>query len=192
MEDDKKQKIFLAGLLVVGIIAVYFKFLLNPKIHSLILYSGEVRQMLQKVNEAENEIAVIPKNKQKIADLKEKISFNEKNMPTKKEIPALLGELSSFAQSANVKILAIQPYEKSDEELEISEKKKEPYFEVPIRIEARAAYHNLGVFINKLETADRFMKITDLRIESNIETPALQSIRLFISTYVLPEEEKKE
>jgi Tfp pilus assembly protein PilO len=171
------------------ILLVYFQFLLKPRVKSLFLVSSEVKQTFKELSQAKEDIANIPKFKKKIEEFKGKISFYEKKMPTQKEIPALLGELSRFAQDTKVKILGILPLEKLEESR--TEKKdkrkslKEPYFEVPIRIEAKAAYHNLGFFINKLEMADRFMKISDIQIKSNPNTNKLHNVRLIVSTYVL-------
>ncbi len=192
---DEKQKILVLAVIGLIVLIVYFQFLLKPRITSLVLVSSQVAQTFKKLNQAKEDIANVSKFTKKIEKLKEEISFYEKNMPTQKEIPALLSELSKFAKEANVTILAILPLEKTEEakEKERAEKAsgKEPYFEVPIRIEARAKYHNLGFFINKLETAGRFMKVSDIKIQTNPATPRLQNVQLIVSAYCLPESKKK-
>ncbi len=193
---DEKQKILVLAVIGLIVLIVYFQFLLKPQITSLVSVSSQVTQTFKKLNQAKKDIANVSKFKEKIEKLKEEISFYEKNMPTQKEIPALLGELSKFAKETNVKILAILPLEKTEEakEKERAEKAsgKEPYFEVPISIEARAKYHNLGFFINKLETAGRFMKVSDIKIQTNPATPMLHNVQLIVSAYCLPESKKEE
>ena len=189
---DEKQKalvLVFAGLII---LIIYFQFLLKPRIRSLILVSSQVSQTFKKLNQAKEDIANISKFNKRTEKLKEKISSYEENMPTQKEIPALLSELSRFAKETNVKILAILPLEEPKEQESLEVPGQEPYFEVPIHIEARAKYHNLGFFINKLETTGRFMKISDIEIQSNPATPRLHNIQLIVSAYCLPESKKKE
>ena len=183
---DEKQKILVLAVGALIILIVYFQFLFRPRVKSLVLVSSQVTQTFKKLNQAKEDIANVPKFKRRIKELKGKISFYEKNIPAQKEIPVLLGELSRFAKDTKVKISAITPPGKTEK---VSE---EPYFEVPIHIKARAKYHNLGFFINKLETADRFMKISDIKIQTNSATPGLHNIQLIISAYYLPESKKKE
>ena len=59
------------------------------------------------------------------------------------------------------------------------------YTEFPILIEARAGYHQLGAFVNKLETMDRFIKITDIDIAGMEKDPRRHDIKMRIVTYVL-------
>lgn len=182
---DKRQKILVFAVIGLIILIVYFQFLLKPRVESLILVFLQVNQTFEKLNQAKEDIANVPKFKRRIEELKGKISSYEKNMPTQKEIPALLGELSKFAKDTDVKILAILPLGKT------KEVGKEPYLEVPICIKAKTKYHNLGFFINKLETAGRFMKVSDIKIQSNSATPRLHNVQLIVSAYCLPESKEK-
>ena len=198
--DEKKQRALLFGLIGLVFLVIYFQVLLKPRLESLVKVSSEVARKYNEVKQAKDDIANIPIAKKQIEELRKKISFYEEKMPTQKEIPALLGDLSRFAQETDIKIIGILPIEKIEGEIIINlktglgepgvSKKQEPYFEIPIKVEAKAKYHNLGFFINKLETAGRFMKVSDIQIRANPNTPRWHDVRLFVTTYVLSEEEK--
>jgi Tfp pilus assembly protein PilO len=59
-----------------------------------------------------------------------------------------------------------------------------PYIEIPITINLRCSYHDLGRFINMIENSDRFMKVTDLTINTNPD-PMVHNIRLIVNIFVL-------
>ena len=47
----------------------------------------------------------------------------------------------------------------------------ELYSEFPILIEARAGYHQCGIFINKLENMERFIRIDEVDIKGRSGDP---------------------
>lgn len=191
--EEKKQKTAIFILIGLVIVLGYFQFLLKPKIAAFNVIFPEARRVSKEVSQAKVDIANIPNFEKQLGQLKEKVLSYEKNVPTEQEISVLLGELSEFAQAADVKILVIQPIqeiEKKGSEEETPDGKK-PYLEVPISIEAKAAYHNLGFFINELETSEHFMKINDIKIQVDSKTPQWHNVKLNIGAYCLSGEEKE-
>ena len=68
------------------------------------------------------------------------------------------------------------------------QKKAKAYQEIPIMISARSGYHELGSFISKLENADRFMEVSDIKLKANSANFRKHNVELIVSTYLLVNE----
>ncbi|MFX0211381.1 MAG: type 4a pilus biogenesis protein PilO, partial [Candidatus Hodarchaeota archaeon] len=115
------------------------------------------------------------------AQLHEKLDYYERSLPSEKEIPAVLEYVSAAAKELNVRITEIRPIGQD------KDKGKAPtiYYKAPILLKAECGYHQLGRFLNKLESADRFMKIDDIKIETNSRTSDIHNVELIVVTYVM-------
>ena len=101
-------------------------------------------------------------------------------LPAEQEIPKLLEDLSDMAKRANVKILGITPMASKQEA-----QPAEIYQEIPILINAKSGYHELGKFLSDLENAGRFMKVADIKIKENKVSPKKHDVELLVLTYKL-------
>lgn len=88
----------------------------------------------------------------------EKKSNDLKNKFPQQETNSLINKISELAQNAGVKITSIQPVLDRDER----EAKEKNYIEIPFTLSLEATYHEIGKFLNRLETADIFFKINKL------------------------------
>jgi Tfp pilus assembly protein PilO len=87
-----------------------------------------------------------------------------------------------MARSANVKIVEITPLASKQEP-----GSDQTYLEIPIMINAKSGYHELGKFIINLENTDRFKKIADMDVTANKTASKKHDVKLLILTYVLSE-----
>lgn len=189
----KRQKTALFVSIGLVTLVIYFQFLLKPKISAFNVVFREARRVSKEVSQTKEDIANISKFEEQLRDLKQKVSSYEKNIPKEQEISVLLKELSEFAQATDVKILVIQPLEETKKEGKevVTVDTKMPYLEVPISIEGKATYHNLGFFINELENAEHFMRITDIKIQVDSSMPRWHNVKLTIGAYCLAGEGKE-
>ena len=84
---------------------------------------------------------------------------------------------------ASVKILKLKPLEAGAEFLQEGADGGF-YSEFPILIEARAGYHQCGIFINKLENMEKFIRVDDVDIRGSSRDPRRHDIKLRVSTYI--------
>lgn len=186
MADVKeKQKIYiLAAIFGIAGFMLYYNLLLKPQFSKFIAKNREFKMIKEKVKSGEaliaNEAAVIRQHE----NFAKKADYLEKRLPAHDQISSLLEDFSNVAESSGVSILRIKPLE---EPVPLSKQKavNNSYTEFPILIEARAGYHQLGAFINKLETMDRFIRITDLDVAGLDKDPRHHDIKIRIITYVL-------
>ncbi|MDP2913556.1 MAG: type 4a pilus biogenesis protein PilO [Candidatus Omnitrophota bacterium] len=181
LKKNPKQAGILVILSALIILILYLNFLLKPQIMRVSAVFAGMKQTSDDLRKTEEEIGRMPRYVIDIASYEEKISRYEKMLPVEQEIPALLESLSNMARGSNVKIVAITPVMPEEGPNDGSR----VYQEMPILINAKSGYHELGNFLAKLEYADRFMKIADIVIRSNNSIPKKQDVDLLILTYIL-------
>lgn len=182
-EKEKTLLVILAGAIV---LVAYFYFLIKPAI-------GDLQELMPKVSKLKNDLAMAktlalnrPAIEKRREELKAKIDKYEKIFPREREIPRLLENLSDIAKASSVKIKGIRPITSrgygSGEESKI-------YQAIPIEVIALSGYHELGRFLQKLETGERFIKLKDLSIRANPTGGKRHEVMLIAETFILREDE---
>lgn len=185
MDPKEKQKLYiLFGIFGIALLIVYYNLLLKPQFSGFITMNREFLALKNRVRNAEILIANEDKIKEQYDNIIKQAELFEMKLPDEDEVSSLLEDFSSVAESSGVKILKIKPLEAF---ADISQAKggTKHYSEFPILIEARAGYHQCGIFINKLENMDRLIKVNDIDIRSRPKDPRHHDIRLKVSTYVM-------
>lgn len=184
-ELNEKQKIYILVIIFsIAGLALYYNLLLKPQFLRFTANNKEFSVIKARVNNEEILIANEAGIKKQYDNFKKQADYFEKRLPGQDQVSSLLEDFSSVAESSGAKILRIKPLEAP---APVSKQKNTNGFfaEFPILIEARAGYHQLGVFVNKLETMDRFIKITDIDIAGTDKNPRYHDIKMRIITYVL-------
>jgi len=181
--EQRKLLIIVIGIAI--LLVADISFILLPLINKTFDLSSQVSSTRKNIDNLNQQISTIDETREKLSRLKESYSKYVKRFSREEEIPRLLETLSKIAAESEVVILAVRPVAtKSDKQ---DKKLANIFREVPIEIRAMGGYHQLGSFINKLETLDRFLKVTDISITQNIRTPRNHSLRLLVATYILKE-----
>ena len=116
----------------------------------------------------------------RIAGITQKIKYYEGKLPNEKETDQLLEDLARIATEAKIKYQSIKPgavTNLQEENIDL------PYYRWPITMRLTCGYHELGLYINQLETATRFIKIDNLSINTGGDV-FQHSVTLNLSTYV--------
>ncbi|HOZ48983.1 MAG TPA: type 4a pilus biogenesis protein PilO [Candidatus Hydrogenedentes bacterium] len=111
----------------------------------------------------------------------------EKRLPKEQEIPALLRTFESFGDEIGLRVnLASEPRQ--------SDQRKET---IPYSVNAQGDFHQIVMFINRLERYRRYCKISDLKISE--ELAGVSEAEFKLNTYLFlesaeqkPEETKPE
>ncbi len=104
-------------------------------------------------------------------EIKGLVSEFEERLPSRSEIGSLMQEFEGMAAMESVKI-------EMSSLTRIPDRFKET---IPYSIVARGDFHQLVSFINRLELFRRFLKITDLKLETQAEGGAVA--RFTLNTY---------
>ena len=182
---EKTQIYILCSFVVVIVLVSYFYFFLKPRMNILRKVLPKVAALSKESKEADKLIDNVDNLKAEIAQLKKGMSQYEARLPTQKEISSILNNLSDLASWENIKITEIKELETIKGEMGEGE---QAYSGVPIEIDMKSGYHQLGKFINQIENSDRLMKIDDLEINSASESLTEHNVRLIVSSFVLVKE----
>lgn len=173
----------LAAIVVVFmvILLLYVYLLFKPAMMKLKELAPKVSAGNIELKNALRDIDNHPALKEKKISLESKIDYYEKKLPTEKEIPKLLEKLSDMAAETDVKIIAITPVQES--------KGQAPqmgiYQAYTIKISAKCGFHELGRFLQILETGDRIMKVSNIEIVADTAKVTAHDVRLSVITYTL-------
>ena len=185
---DKNKKrsmlILISGFVVFAFI--YFQVFLKANIKTITALVPEVNQLRSDIRMTMNDLDYEDILKKRLGDVEGKIDVYQKRLPSERDLPVLLGELSAMAKDSYVTIIGIKPLEvrKTAE----PSKKSEIYYQIPIMITAKSGYHELGTFINKMENADRFMEVSNIQIAQDRNNFKRHDMELIVSAYVLRKE----
>ncbi len=99
------------------------------------------------------------------------------------QVPGLLQEISAQANKREIKIIQMSPVRPAQKEKSAAQNKAALLL---INLELSADYHNLGRFIQALESSAVFMQVQELKIATQAQEPDYlkQQIRLVLKTYV--------
>jgi Tfp pilus assembly protein PilO len=169
---DKKKII---GILFVALVLIYLDvaFLMSLQLKAIKKTDTEFKKLDAEITRFNREFSQSQKSQAGSPMVKEIIS--------EAEIPLLLQDISDIANKNNIRILQLIPAK------EVKVQKGAPATELSpnlIALRLICDYHNLGVFINELENAAKFMTVEELKINPESSSVFQQSVDLVIKTYV--------
>ncbi len=181
----KNQKLIIYGIITLCLLIANYTLFLKPTMASLSKTTPKLRQMQRQLAVDENEVASIPRYRTQIEDMRGRLSKQKKKLSTKQEISSVLKGLSEIAKDSDVKILSIKPYPAvtGQQQNAVSS----AYQKYPISIKAVCGYHQLGIFLNKLENADTFMRVSDIKIAADVKDYTQHLVYVLVNTYILNE-----
>jgi Tfp pilus assembly protein PilO len=181
MDPKEKQKLMvLFGIFGLAAIMMFYNLLLKPQVSGFSMRNREYKAIKARVKSAEALIKNEARIRRQHEELKKQAGIFENRLPMHDEISGLLEDFSRIAESSGVKILRIKPLDSPDDQ----DQAGRVYTAFIILIEASAGYHQCGLFINKLETMEKFIKVEDIDIKSIATDPRHHDIKLRIKTYV--------
>lgn len=184
----KTEIIAFTAMVCIGIIVAYYFIFLTPVVSKLSYLLRESSKVQTNINKAELTMKALPKVKSEIEQLRSKEAFYGTKLPREEEFPAVLESLSTMARDTGVKITKILPMK----DLKAAQKdaRLAIYNQQAILVDAQCGYHELGTFIAELENAERFMEVSDIRIEAGGVNPKRHNIQLIVKTFILKGESK--
>ena len=103
------------------------------------------------------------------------------------ELPALIERVSALATQASVRIQSVFP-QRPLETTQAGASEPVVYKEIPIQVDALAGYHQLGMFLSLVESGEKPMRISTLRIAGNQKDVRRQTIKLVLRAYFAPKD----
>ncbi len=119
------------------------------------------------------QVANLEALKKQMSDVEESFSELLKQLPTDTEVPGLLEDITEIGQNSglNFDVITLAP-----------EKKVKFYIELPINIQVKGSYHQLGEFVSGVASLPRIVTLGDFSIKPMAENGNL-SMSIAARTY---------
>ncbi len=165
--DAKSRYYIFIGILVLALLLDYL-ILMKPQLAALAKILPEVKILRQDIQKAREDIQKLDSYQKEVARLKNGITQAHQQIKSKEDVPLILERISRLANQNGVKIDQIMPFNQGQEVL--LEDNQRVYFSLPILLEARSGYHDLGRFLNQLENDDISVNVSTFTIGAGSDT----------------------
>lgn len=172
MNEQKKYIIKIAIIVLATIAAAVVLF---PQVASLGAVAKQVATAKSNIKSTEDDLKNIEKYKTELEQLKSNMQIYSLKLPPQQDFTALLEDFSRMAAANNIKVISIEPRQPVPTQ--------SFYTEIPIFVNIRCGYHQLGRLIATLETSERIMKVTSVKITTAHDDMYNHNIILMVSTY---------
>ncbi len=173
-------------VIVVLIIGAIFYFLsFNPQ-------KEKIAQLENKLETAQNRLSILKDKAGQLEKFIEELEEAERTfklamqaLPDKKEIPSLLANVSQSGRDAGLEFLLFEPK---------PEQLKNFYAEIPVQIQVKGGYHDVGQFFEKVAGLPRIVNIHDITMApKQAGEPLVTACKAVTYKFVetKPEESKK-
>jgi len=154
---QRKHKIMGAAVLLILPLILFFFVWYQPKSKEIATLTQQKNSAAQELAKAKATAATLDKHKAEMASITEKFSETSELFPKEKEIPRLLTDISAEGQGAGLDFLTFKP---------LPAIPKDFYSEIPIDIQVRGPYHNLGSFLDHVSKLDRIVSVSNVKISA--------------------------
>ena len=149
---------FICYLLVMAaVIGAGVHFLITDKHQAVEREIAREADLKREFQDKSFRVANLDALRRQMADVEERFSEILKQLPTEKEVPNLLEDISDIGRQAglNIQTIALQP-----------ERRAQFYIELPINIEVTGTYHQMGAFVSGVAEIERIVTLHDYNIQS--------------------------
>ncbi len=124
----------------------------------------EIKALENKVSAQENEIAKSQSKAEKLSELtaeneklKKRLNELKEQLPEEKEVSSLLKQVSDLCIKSGLQISLWKPEQKRAHSSGI-------VYEIPVKVELKGSYHNLGYFFSSLTKLNRIVNLSDIKL----------------------------
>jgi len=182
LDEAKRKALLIYGLSALFIFSAHFYIFLKPSMAKIGELIPEIRARKQEIKSIEDALRYGAKLEDRLKILRKKLVGYEKALSREKELPMLLESLSGMAEKSDVKILTITPRDTGRRRQKGTEEKS-VYQEIPIGITAQSGYHQLGSFINRLENGQRYMQVSNIKVNPGEPDSGRHKVEFVVCAY---------
>jgi type IV pilus assembly protein PilO len=148
-------RVGLLGALFAAVVALYGIAFYGGQREELAGLRGELTKLEAKINESRSVASNLVAFKEKREALQQELRDALLRLPNEKELPVLLTDITSIGKKSGLEFRSFKPG---------NELSKGFYAEVPIQIEITGAYHEVGVFFDRVSQLSRIVNVNDLEM----------------------------
>jgi type IV pilus assembly protein PilO len=181
---NQKIKIAVAAAVVAALIAGFYFLVFAPKSEKIKGLKSQKASLQADVKKAEDAAKNLKKHEAELAEAEKRFEQISIVLPKTKEIPALLTAISDHGTSAGLDFNSFTPGNETTQDF---------YAEIPISIQVRGPYHNVGYFLDQVSKLERIVTVKDITIGGPqlVEGEMLLSSSCNLLTYRFLSEEER-
>jgi type II secretory pathway pseudopilin PulG len=135
--------------------------------------------------ETELRVKRVPQQRQEVAELQKKVEPYRNEIPFESDHTWLSRQINSIASETGARDVSQRYLQTAAPRLTLDKEWEGKYDERNWEIRMKCGYHELGNFLGKLESSNRFLEVTDISVEGN--EPGGQNVVLVIHYLVRKE-----
>ncbi len=144
------------GIILLPLVIFYFSYYQQKaqKIQNIIKQKATLTQQLKTVK---LKAANLPQFEKELKEAEDQFAELSILLPKESEIPKLLTDISALGRNAGLDFLTFKP---------LGDIPKDFYAEIPVSINVRGPYHNMGYFFDQVSKLARIVSVSNVKMSS--------------------------
>ena len=164
-----KIKLGIAAVVALLPLMVFFFAFYQPKNDTINSLASQKSTLEKEVSDVKAKAADLAKFEKELEEARLIFEATSILLPKDKEIPKLLKDISSLGRSAGLDFLTFKP---------LADIPKDFYAEIPVTINVRGPYHNMGYFFDQVSKLERIVSVTNVKMSS----PKREGAEMFLTS----------
>jgi type IV pilus assembly protein PilO len=144
------------GIVVLPLVIFYFTYY-QQKAEKIQNLDKQKTTLAQQIKEVKLKTANLAKFEKEMAEAENLFLEASALLPREKEIPKLLKDISALGRNAGLDFLTFKP---------LADIPKDFYAEIPVTINVRGPYHNMGFFFDQVSKLERIVSVSNVKMSS--------------------------
>jgi len=144
------------GIIVLPLVIFYFTYF-QQKAEKIQNLNKKKATLAQQIKEVKIKTANLAKFEKEMAEAETLFFEASALLPKEKEIPKLLKDISALGRNAGLDFLTFKP---------LADIPKDFYAEIPVTINVRGPYHNMGFFFDQVSKLERIVSVSNVKMSS--------------------------
>lgn len=146
-------------IILLPLLIFYFTYY-QPNVTRIANLNNQKATLEQQLREVKLKVADLAKFEKELEDAQNQFHETAALLPKEKEIPKLLKDISALGRNAGLDFLTFKP---------LAAIPKDFYTEIPISINVRGPYHNMGFFFDQVSKLERIVSVSNVKMSSPIK-----------------------
>jgi type IV pilus assembly protein PilO len=146
----------MVGIILLPLVVFYFSYY-QQKVQKIQTLSQQKVSLTQQLQEVKQKASDLAKFEKEMAEAEHLYLETAVLLPKEKEIPKLLKDISALGQNAGLDFLTFKP---------LADIPKDFYAEIPVTINVRGPYHNMGFFFDQVSKLERIVSVSNVKMSS--------------------------
>jgi len=161
-------------LVILVIVAAGYYFLIKDRHAQVENLKSKEFSLKEEYRQKAFQVASLDALRKQMADVEGRFAELLRQLPTEKEVPGLLEDISEIGESAGLRfeLIELQP-----------ERREQFYVELPIKIQAQGNYHQMAEFVSGVAAIKRIVTLHDFTLTPMNDDTGSLSMEISAKTY---------